>query len=98
MGSYIITEQELLSSLKKIALKNKLFLPKNTGEYYLFKEWDRESLPGTDYLNTLKPPKDLFFPQDEMLIKYQKDQEGRPKITDSDMQVESRVIFGIRPC
>ncbi len=98
MTSSVISEKQLLDCLKGLSTQNKVFAPKNNGEYYLFEEWDGQSLPGDDYENTLKPLKDLFFPQYETLVKYQKAKGERPVISDQDIDDRKCVVFGVRPC
>lgn len=48
-----------------------------------------------DFSNTLRPPKDLFFPQSEVLFTFQgPDKDTKNHLADT----KNRVLFGIRPC
>ncbi len=46
-----------------------------------------------NYSNFKRPPKNLFFPQSEMICAYK---EG--EMTDAPLPDEMRVVFGLRPC
>ncbi|KUO66348.1 MAG: hypothetical protein APF84_18145 [Gracilibacter sp. BRH_c7a] len=112
MANYYISPERLITCLRDISKQSTVYVPVKTGEYYSFSTFDEhlidgdensedlagKILPGTDYVNTIKPPKDLFFPQYEMLLKYQKNKGERPVINEPDISKEKRVIFGIRPC
>lgn len=98
MSKYIMFGEELLQWLQNLAKESKVLAPVKEEYGYTFAEWDKKSLPGDDYRNTLKPPKDLFFPQHETLLKYEKIKGENPLVEVPDLPEDKRVIFGIRPC
>jgi len=53
-----------------------------------------------DYQNTDLSPKDLFFPQTEIMLKFSTDpeQEDAHIMKPLENQIQPRVVFGIRPC
>jgi sulfhydrogenase subunit beta (sulfur reductase) len=51
-----------------------------------------------DYFNSKIPPKDVLFPQMEVLFEYKTDGKNVIEISESKDREEKRIIFGIRPC
>jgi len=50
-----------------------------------------------DYLNSKVPPKDVLFPQKEILFEYRN--EGKDVIIEERKDLEDKIlIFGVRPC
>lgn len=98
MNHYLLSAKDLIDWLNTLARENQVLVPVKEDNGYTFAGWDGENLPDSDYQNTLKPPKDLFFPQYQVLLKYQKVKGERPFIASPDLQEDRRVIFGIRPC
>jgi len=98
VAKYLLTKKDLLIWLKKLQQEYEVLAPVKEKKVYNFGHWDGKSLPDKSYQNTLKPPKDLFFPQHEILLKYKKVKGQRPIIKAADLPEEKRVIFGIRPC
>ncbi|NHI93066.1 MAG: hypothetical protein EAX96_11230 [Candidatus Lokiarchaeota archaeon] len=49
------------------------------------------------FLNTKIPPKSIFFPQKEVLFKYEKI-NGEIKLSDTFEKSSSKIVFAIRPC
>lgn len=50
-----------------------------------------------DYQNSKKPPKEVLFPQTEMMFHYEKG-EGRIRLESTEEVEEDRALFGVRPC
>ena len=81
----------------KIASAMDLFLPVNgTDGKAAFTKW-AEGMEWSEALNTVKSPKDFFFPQTEDLMRFQ--MSGKTiEITDVREEKEDFVVFGVRAC
>jgi ferredoxin len=51
-----------------------------------------------DYYNTKIPPKEILFPEMEVLFEYKTDGKNVTEITERDDLEQKNIIFGIRPC
>ena len=80
-----------------IAEKASLYLPvEQTDGSSAYKKWE-EGTVWSQALNTVKSPKDFFFPQGEDLMAFKT--EGKNiEITDVRKEVEPFVVFGVRAC
>lgn len=81
----------------QIAKTMALYLPQdNTDGSAAYKKWE-EGAVWSDKLNTVKSPKDFFFPQSEDLMAFKT--EGKNiEVIDIRREIEDFVIFGIRAC
>ncbi len=81
----------------QIAKTMALYLPQdNTDGSAAYKKWE-EGAVWSDKLNTVKSPKDFFFPQSEDLMAFKT--EGKNiEVIDTRREIEDFVIFGIRAC
>ncbi|MEW6040476.1 MAG: 4Fe-4S dicluster domain-containing protein [Elusimicrobiota bacterium] len=93
MKEIIITKSELDKLLEDILKKHKLVAPVNVDNLILFQNVDSIDRIVFDYANTVKPVKELFFPQRETLFTY----SGSQTVM-AEVQSASSVIFGVRPC
>lgn len=73
-----------------------LYLPVDTKDGAGYTEWT-EGAKWSDSLNTVKSPKDFFFPQTEDLMKFKT--EGKNiSVEDVRKASEDFVVFGVRAC
>jgi len=80
----------------EIAKSNKLYLPVDTTAGAKYEQWS-EGVKMSDALNTVRSPKDFFFPQTENLVDFK--MEGKTiEIIDTREECEDFVIFGVRAC
>ena len=81
----------------KIASANTLYLPVDgTDGKAAFRKWE-EGTAWSNALNTVKSPKDFFFPQTEDLVRFE--MAGKNiEITDVRDEMEDFVVFGVRAC
>ena len=81
----------------KIASANTLYLPVDgTDGKAAFRKWE-EGTAWSNALNTVKSPKDFFFPQTEDLVRFE--MAGKNiEITDVRDETEDFVVFGVRAC
>ncbi len=81
----------------KIAENAKLYIPADNSEgKAVYTEW-KDGLELSNALNTVKSPKDFFFPQFEDIMKFKV--EGKSiEINDIREESEDFVVFGVRAC
>lgn len=79
-----------------IASQKKLYIPIDTNGGARFLPWS-EGAVWSNALNTVRSPKDFFFPQTENLMEFKV--EGKKiEITDIRSECEDFVVFGVRAC
>lgn len=99
MEKYLVKKSEFKKMLKTLQKEHKILAPMKKDNDYFWQNWDGETLPDNYYYqNTLKPPKDLFFSQQEVILKYQKVKDGPAIIEKVEPTAEKMILFGIRPC
>ena len=74
-----------------------LYLPTDSNDgSAVYKKWE-DGIKWSDALNTVRSPKDFFFPQMESLMEFKT--EGKNiEVIDTRKETEDFVIWGIRPC
>ena len=82
---------------EEIAKSAKLYIPTlDKDGSTAYKKWVKD-MPWSDALNTVKSPKNFFFPQLEDVVKFKT--EGKNiEIIDARTEVEDFVVFGVRGC
>ena len=81
----------------EIAKQATLYLPtKQSDGSSAYKKWE-EGTALSDALNTVKSPKDFFFPQTESLMEF-KTAGKSIEIIEAEKMLEDFVIFGVRAC
>ena len=87
----------LNSLFEEIAKAQMLFLPvDNKDGKAEYKKWEN-GLTLSDKLNTVKSPKEFFFPQTENLMEF-KTSGKTIEIIDSRTAKEDFIVFGVRAC
>lgn len=94
---YKIKKSALDGLFNKISEKYDLYLPvdneNGTAAYKKYENGDKQS----EKLNTVKSPKDFFFPQTENMMKFKL--EGKKiEVTDIRAEKEDFIIYGVRAC
>ena len=79
-----------------IAETNALYLPVDTTAGAKYERW-AEGVTLSDALNTVRSPKDFFFPQTENLMDF-KVAGKQIEVIDTRSESEDFVIFGVRAC
>ena len=94
---YKCSLDKLQSLFAEISLHSRLYMPiDNTDGSASYKEW-YDGAKWSDALNTVKSPKDFFFPQTEDLMRFKT--EGKSiELIDVKNECEDFVIFGVRGC
>lgn len=94
---YKIGKEQLSSLFAAIAEQMDLYMPLNKHGQVNYGIWSEEEEPALDALNTVKSPKDFFFPQSENL--YTCYREGKKiSITPEELRDKPFAVFGIRGC
>lgn len=81
----------------EIASKTELFLPVRKDGVLNFAKYDENAEVDVQTLQTVKSPKDLFFPQSEDIINFKTDGKNIA-IEDARQMKDNFVIFGVRAC
>lgn len=92
------SDSSMSSAFARLSEKYSVYLPtdeKTTGGAK-FSKWEN-SLPWSRVQNTVKGPKDFFFPQSEDLMRFRL--EGKSiEIMPRTPSAEDFILFGVRPC
>lgn len=80
-----------------IAEKSPLYLPVSDGVETNFAMYKDGANVDLNRLKTVKSPKNLFFPQSEEMMRFEK-KEGKWQIYDMAKKQEPFVVFGVRSC
>ena len=94
---YKISKSDLNRLFKNISTKSDLFLPTESGEKTNFALWSEGVRADLDTLKTVKSPKDLFFPQSEVLYTCARQEEGW-SVTPEAHRETPFVAFGLKAC
>lgn len=94
---YKIAKEQLPSLFAALAGKMDLYMPLKKNGQVNYGIWTEEAETALDALNSVKSPKDFFFPQSETLYTCYK--EGKKiSITPEELVDQPFAIFGIRAC
>ena len=81
----------------EIAKNAELYLPQDLSDgSAAYKKWE-DGAKYSDALNTVRSPKDFFFPQTEDLMKF-KTEGKKIEVIDTRNALDDFVIFGVRAC
>ena len=96
---YRIEKSNLSALFQLIAEQQELYVPTRNGKQVNFASWEEEAEAEVDLetLNSVKSPKDAFFPQSETLYTCRKDGK-KIAIEPEELKNQSFVIFGMKPC
>lgn len=94
---YKIEKQNLAPLFQAIVAKQELYVPANTNGQVNFAPYSEDIQVDLDTLNTVKSPKDIFFPQSENL--YTCKREGKKiSIQPEALKEQDFVVFGLKGC
>ncbi len=92
-----VAKTKLVEVWRKLSDGYKLYVPVDTDGIVNFSSWYEDAAVDLETLNTFMPPKKLFYPQTETVLKYEIGEDL--KIEDFACQAgESTILFGVRPC
>lgn len=93
-----VLDRNRLPSLIDLLLEEyRVFAPVKRGRLLRFQEISSGKEACLDFQNTKQPPKEVFFPQTEILFTYKKSEKG-VGVEEASPSDGERVLFGIRPC
>jgi len=85
---------ELIEQLKK---DYDLIGPCKDGDLVLYRKLEKDELPFLGFKNSIKSPKELFFPQTEEILRFRGFIDRRiPEAIEE--KVKKRIVIGMRPC
>jgi sulfhydrogenase subunit beta (sulfur reductase) len=93
-----IDKIEVVSFLNNLIKEYKVFAPVEQNGFITFQEIHSGSEAFLDYINSKKPPKEIFFPQSERLFSYDLSRGKDWGVEEPASEKKQRIIFGIRPC
>lgn len=92
----LLKKEKIFEFLERIKKKGNLVAPVECDGVILFKNIIDLKEINLSYKNSLKPPNEFLFPQNEVLFKFTKSKE---KIELQEIELkENFIIFGMRPC
>ena len=91
-----IALQRLPELFAAVAAEQTLYLPVDTETGAKFEKWE-EGKTLSNALNTVRSPKDFFFPQTENLMDF-KTEGKKIEVIDTRSECEDFAIFGVRAC
>lgn len=95
MNDKITGKKELISFLTDLSKEYEVFVPVKKDRSVSFEPFSQEEEIVFDYPNSLRTPKEFFFPQSEVLFTFH---DSDKTTEDGGELAKPRVIFGIRPC
>ena len=96
MEEKIINKDEVKTFLDGLRESNKLIAPALRDGEIAFDRIDSADEVVLEFSNTKKVPKEVFFPQEEMMFAYSRTESG-VQIQEPVLE-ENVVLFGLRPC
>jgi len=97
MEEKIIKKTEIGKLYNELEKEYKFYAPTKVKGNITFKKISNAEEIELDYLNSKVPPKDVLFPQKEIIFEYK--YEGKDVIIEERKDLEDKIlIFGVRPC
>ena len=94
---YKIAKENLSALFQLMAADRDIYAPVNNGGQVNFAAWTEGAEVDLDTLNSVKSPKDAFFPQSENLYTCYKDGK-KITIKPEELQDRNFVVFGMKAC
>lgn len=92
-----IAKENFVALYNAIAEKYPLYLPVSDGTETNFARYEEGVAVDLNKLKTVKSPKNLFFPQSEEMMRFEK-KDGKWNVYDSAAKRDPFVLFGVRAC
>ncbi len=97
MKAKIFLKDQLSKFIDELIKDNIVFAPKKKNDFFIFDQVTASEEVSLDYLNSKIPPKAVFFPQSEVMFRYEKTNNGIV-IFEPEAPAKNQIIFGMRPC
>ncbi len=94
-GQKIAEKEELNRWLDDLSKEYVVYTPMKKDELVSFERYTPVQEVLFDFSNSIRTPKEFFFPQSEVLFTFQSPDEGAEQ---QNQLAEHQIIFGIRPC
>ncbi len=94
---YRILKSEYSALCARLAETMDVFAPVKSGNKTNFALWTQDTQVDLDTLKTVKSPKDVFFPQSEVLYTCSRE-DGKLKVQPQELCQRPFAVLGIRPC
>jgi len=97
MALQILEKKDVVKLYKEVSGEYEFWAPMYEKGNLVFKEIENPEDIVLDYLNPKIPPKNVLFPEEEVIFEYE--YEGKDvKIKEREDLEDKRIIFGARPC
>ncbi len=93
METYKLKKKNLNGFIEELAEKYSVYGPVERDGITSFEKLDKGESPDTSFLRTRKPPKEIYYPQTEVMLRFDKEDTKSNKYTGKPIG-----IFGVRPC
>ena len=93
-----IEKQKLLGLLPEISKDNQLIVPVEDDGVVNFRPYEQGVKVNLEVLNTVRPPKEVFFPQSENYLKFYSRRESLQLEPFKDEEGKRNILLGVRPC
>jgi len=97
MSLRVLEKSGLVNLLETLMERFEVYAPVDTGKVIRFSKICSAVDAHLDYQNSKIAPKEIVFPQTEVLFTIEKEDET-VKIKESTEEIGERVLFGVRPC
>jgi len=97
MEKRVIKKDALAGIIKNMAESTVVYAPVRDEDNVLFKVLEKGMEPLLAFDNTKNAPKNFFFPQTEVMMRYMRTERGKELSTVEEAAQEA-VLFGVRPC
>jgi sulfhydrogenase subunit beta (sulfur reductase) len=98
MSESEIAKTEIVGLLNNLIRDYRVFAPVEQNGFITFQEIHSGREAFLNYINSRKPPKEIFFPQSERLFGYDLNRREGWGVKEPTLEEKPRIIFGIRPC
>jgi len=88
-----IAKEKIEEFIQRLIKDYTVFAPVEIEGIISFRKVDKPKDIKLDYQNSKKPPKEIFFPQSEVMLRYS---DG--KVESVEKVGKKRILFGVRPC
>jgi len=97
MSLKVLDKRNISNLLETLMEECEVYAPVDTGKVIRFSKIASADEAKLDYQNTKIAPKEIVFPQTEVLFTIEKENET-VKVKESTEDIGERVLFGVRPC
>ena len=96
MEKRVIKKDALAGIIKQMAERMVVYAPVRDEDNVLFTVLEEGMEPLLEFDNTKNAPKNFFFPQTEVMMRYMKTERGR-ELSTVEGEAAPAVLFGVRP-